>query len=418
MTDCPYVRNVECAGPAAGDRFWRCPVHQRRMTRRWTDHCRERADYFARFNGRKKPIVARPSLKPNGHGPGSKLLAMWEAAGVPHCQQCLMLAAKMDGWGKRGCADRVGEIVRQILPRARRWMALNHPWVHRLAGATGLEDATLKLAIRRKVHDAIEQAEDRPVQSTRIFKPLPWQRAGPPIKRRNLIYHVYPTRINSVWLHNIRSLLHYWRAFNGRKLVTVALASETEPLEIVQTAFGACQTEIEWLPIRNDPELREVAGFRLLVDAIQSRRDDEASFFAHTKGNTSAAARAGIPRWRNAMLYHLLARWEECVEVLRYHPCVGTTKMVSRSPFPFPSGLRRGLWMFSGTFFWFRHDAVFHRDDWMIPHDRYGAEAWLGGLFAEHEAFSMFQPWPPAQWPLNSPYALDHYPSQFDDPDA
>jgi adenine/guanine phosphoribosyltransferase-like PRPP-binding protein len=122
--------------------------------------------------GKKRP------LKPNAYGPGSKLLAIFEAAGVPHCDECLDLAGKMDRWGKRGCAQRVSQIVGDILPRARQWMADNKPWAHGLLGLVGAEDAVLRLAIRRKVQQAIDQAEDRrPRAARKVEKRRP--RAAP-----------------------------------------------------------------------------------------------------------------------------------------------------------------------------------------------------------------------------------------------
>jgi hypothetical protein len=72
---------------------------------------------------------------------------------------------------------------------------------------------------------------------------------------------------------------------------------------------------------------------------------------------------------------------------------------------PYPNRLDHGQWMFAGTFFWFRHDAVFGKPNWWrIPRDRYGAESWLSGLFDVHEAATVFQPWPASEYPPPSPY--------------
>jgi hypothetical protein len=72
---------------------------------------------------------------------------------------------------------------------------------------------------------------------------------------------------------------------------------------------------------------------------------------------------------------------------------------------PYPTRLMVGNWMFSGTFFWFRHDRVFTRPGWdKIADDRYGAEAWLSSLLYEHESVSLYQPWPVDKYPTPSPY--------------
>lgn len=101
----------------------------------------------------------RPSRESQS-GPGSQLIRIMEEAGVPHCQACLDLAAKMDAWGPDGCTERLDEIMAGILPRAREWLSAERPWVHRLLSATSLEDAALRLAIRQKVKQAIELAID------------------------------------------------------------------------------------------------------------------------------------------------------------------------------------------------------------------------------------------------------------------
>lgn len=105
-------------------------------------------------SGRKK----QRALQLNNHGPGSQLIKIMDEAGVPHCQACLDLAAKMDAWGPAGCERRMEEIVSEILPRAREWLGDNKPWAHRLLSAVKLEDTALRLAIRQKVLQAIRAA--------------------------------------------------------------------------------------------------------------------------------------------------------------------------------------------------------------------------------------------------------------------
>jgi len=90
---------------------------------------------------------------------------------MPHCEACLELAAKMDAWGPEGCEQRLDEIVEDILPRARSWMAENQLWAHRLLRIAVLEDTALRAAIRRYVRQAIERARNQP---------------APPRRKRNL----------------------------------------------------------------------------------------------------------------------------------------------------------------------------------------------------------------------------------------
>jgi len=112
-----------------------------------------------------------PTPKPNGRGPGSQLLKVFEAAGVPHCNDCLILAGRMDRWGKRGCLRRLDKIVADILPRAREWMKENKPFFHRLLSLTKLEDTALNVAIRRKVKDAIRSVPDSSSKVRAVQRP-------------------------------------------------------------------------------------------------------------------------------------------------------------------------------------------------------------------------------------------------------
>ena len=235
-----------------------------------------------------------------------------------------------------------------------------------------------------------------------------------PIKRRNLLYHVYPDPANDIWRCNVTKCVEHWTVFNGRKLVVIATGPGLLDPSTVQDAFD--RSDAEYLLVPNDAKLREVAGFKRLIAEVASTSSREASFFAHTKGNTTEGHREGVARWRNVMYSHLLGKADACMEHLKRYAAVGTTKMTFQRPggFRYPSGLHHGLWMFAGTFFWFRHDVIFSGPH-EVPHDRYGAEAWLGGLLPVEQGFSIFQPWPERQHPPNSPYAPEHYPEDFDD---
>ena len=95
----------------------------------------------------------------DGFGPGSQLLAAYATAGMPHCEDCLRLASRMDEWGVDGCRERAREITDEILPRARGWLAEHKPWARRLFGLLGIEVAALRLIIDRDVRRAIAATE-------------------------------------------------------------------------------------------------------------------------------------------------------------------------------------------------------------------------------------------------------------------
>lgn len=230
-------------------------------------------------------------------------------------------------------------------------------------------------------------------------------RSWPGVQTLNLIYHVCPLTSNDVWRANVRQVVRRLPIFNGRKVVAVATGPTLHAVDEVRRAFG--DPGIEYLELPNDPQLREVATFLPLLEAVESTAPDEASFYAHTKGNSTRDSAFGAELWRNAMYHHLLDHANVCRDLLMKHPCVGTHKIRWPAGYKqFPSGLQHGhSWMFAGTFYWFRHDAVFAHPHWRdVPRDRYGAEAWLSGLFEPDEAATVFQPWPANEHPTPSPY--------------
>lgn len=230
------------------------------------------------------------------------------------------------------------------------------------------------------------------------------------ITKRNLIYHVYAASRNDGWRQNVAELRKRLALFNGRRVVAVALGPAAHGLNVVQAEFGDDAAGIQWITVPNDTRLREVRTFRPLLDAVASTAPDEATWYGHTKANTTKDGMAGAWSWARAMYANLLDRWPDVSQALQQFAAVGTTQIAwtAYRRFPYPSGLQRGTWMFAGTFYWFRHDRIFGDPRWSdIPRDRYGAESWLAGFLDQSEVHSIYQPWPPHQWP--NPYESKWY---------
>jgi len=241
------------------------------------------------------------------------------------------------------------------------------------------------------------------------------------VSRLNLIYHVCPLQTNDGWKDNLWELLQRWSVFNGRKVLAIATGEGLHSPETVKQLIS--RSDAEYIHVPNNRELREVASFRLLLEAIQSTDPDEASFYGHTKGNSTADNAQGAWLWTLAMYRHLLDQPEAIRELLRAFAAVGCCKMVwpkGTIP-PYPTKLAVGNWMFAGCFWWVRHSKVFTLDwrnmpnrDWRnIPNDRYAAEAWLSGFLDESEAVSVYQPWPVDQYPTPSPYSPWQHKGRF-----
>ncbi len=232
---------------------------------------------------------------------------------------------------------------------------------------------------------------------------------------RNCIYHVYASTRNDLWERNVNQLLKRIALFNGRRVVAIAYGQDDiVPFDQVAQRFAGQGFEI--LKILNCRELREVASFRSLLESVASLDPEAATFYAHTKANSTNDDPLGAKRWAHLMYDKLLR--PEVPELLAEWSAVGTHKMQwpRGTCFQFPSMLQRGQYMFAGTFFWFRHDRVFAHPQWRdIPHDRYGAEAWLAGFIPPEECHSVWQPPGFDRYPTSSPYNPSHYPEHYDD---
>lgn len=106
--------------------------------------------------------------------PGTELVNIFQSMGMPSCQSCLDLAKRMDEWGVEGCRSREGEIIEDILPRARRWWESSSPWMKANAWFKGQSSAIvaglksggsvnglLRESIRQHVDKALSVAEGK-----------------------------------------------------------------------------------------------------------------------------------------------------------------------------------------------------------------------------------------------------------------
>lgn len=99
------------------------------------------------------------------YGPGTELIAAFKKLGVPSCQQCIELAAQMDAWGVGGCRERLEEIVEDIFPRGKEWVANNRPWAHALLPNI-VEDMGIRRTLKGYVTKAIDAADAKLVRKT------------------------------------------------------------------------------------------------------------------------------------------------------------------------------------------------------------------------------------------------------------
>ena len=234
--------------------------------------------------------------------------------------------------------------------------------------------------------------------------------------RRNLLYHVWPCATNDIWLRNVRQLRRRMGVFNGRKIVSISTGGNCVDPSDVKAAFD--WPGIEWMEIPNEPTYGERVSFGRMLEAIRSLSPNEITFYAHAKGPTHP----GLPSamwWRNAMYHHLLDDIDAVESALLSKAAVGTFQINTDGTVS-PTGLASSSWHFAGTFYWFRHDRIFHDPSWsMIKWDYYASEAWLGSLLHPDLTTSLYQPadfYAPGIWIYDPNWWVNNNLERIDDP--
>lgn len=197
--------------------------------------------------------------------------------------------------------------------------------------------------------------------------------------KRNLYFYLYPVS-GSLWDWHLDQLRRHARAFNGKKVVVVATDARTAPLAAVKrrlAGFGA-----RLLQVPNDPARGEAASFAKGLGLLRSLGDDELTFYAHGKGVTHGGLKSLVMQaWSEAMYALNLSNVRAVERLMADHAAVGCFRQ------EVPHG--GSGWHFSGTFFWFKHAALFARDWRDLGRGRYGVEGWLGRHVPLEESFSL-----------------------------
>jgi len=231
----------------------------------------------------------------------------------------------------------------------------------------------------------------------------------------NLIFHFYPWKVNDCWKLHAWMLKRYLPFFYGKKVVAVATDDESWGIDEVKKEID--DPLVEYIRVTNNSNLCEQVSFLDLLSEVNNPDENFRTFYGHSKGNLRVTDDEdenddhilGVITWMDNIYSHLLGHIWTVIDLLEVFKCVGTNKMIwpKNISSPYPSRLLHGNWMFAGTFFWFRNDAVFSHPDWAkIPEDRYAVEAYLSGLFPEKEAISICQSWPSRKSPWPPPYDL------------
>lgn len=331
----------------------------------------------------------KQSIQRLSGGAGTELVRILKGYGVPACQACRDLAAKMDSWGIESCRDRIEDIVDDMLPRAKDWIASKRRWIHSLL-PDSVETFAVKLRLRGLINEAIESVESQkqriPKQTNRRRNNLSItkKRDRSPIEaiefngsiHRNLIYHIYPVHGNGVWQWNVSQLLSRIDVFNGRKIVSIVTDNKTDSVEDVQDMFPS---EIEFVVKKNKKRSGETVTFISMLRDVIDDDQNAITFYGHAKGVTrKSSERSVIQRWTESMYSACLDNVDHVERQLVDHGVVGAYRRQQQ--------LGKARWYYSGTFYWFRHIHAFHRNWKYVDPKYWGSESWPGNLFNLNES--------------------------------
>lgn len=193
---------------------------------------------------------------------------------------------------------------------------------------------------------------------------------------RHLIYHICPLKSGAeMWRWNINELLRRIHLFNGRRIAGIVTGPECDPPEAVREVLNP--HGFECLERVNRKDRGELQTMPEMLGMVASTAADEITFYAHAKGVSRSTVATPCRQWA-AMLYEAclddIAAVERALEDFAF---AGAAKSYGRFPVP---------WHYSGTFFWLRNERVFARPWRKFIQQRYGSEAWPGGVAAHTEA--------------------------------
>ena len=217
----------------------------------------------------------------------------------------------------------------------------------------------------------------------RVYEPAHRQPTAGTI--RHLLYFVYPVAADGgrVWRWNLDKLRRRINLFNGRRVVAVAAGPGAEPAA-AREALAGCG--VEFLEVENDPDLREMAAFPMLLESVSAHDGPcHATFYGHAKGVTSEAWSPAVRRWTEAMYAGCLDHWPAVRRLLVNHPVVGAFR---RNNFGWPES--RSAWHYSGTFRWQRNADLYSRDWREIDRFWCGSESHPSLHFTAGEAACLF----------------------------
>ena len=192
----------------------------------------------------------------------------------------------------------------------------------------------------------------------------------------HLMMHIYP-RVGGTWRDAVAEIRSRRSLFEGRRVAGVALGEGLESRESVRDTLGDLFDSVTF--VDNDPGLREVATFPLLITSLRGVAGNV--FYCHTKGSTHPAESI-CQEWRRLM-FSVCLDYPALIDCsLRSHAIAGPCRRVG--------DMLSVPWHFSGAFYWLRAAAAWARNWGHIHQVWYGVESWPAVQFSIEESACLF----------------------------
>ncbi len=349
------------------------------------------------------------------YGPGTELLAIYEAAKIPTCDACKELAQDMNDWGIEGCRSKLEEIIADILPRAKAWVDDEYPWATFFVPDV-FEEFGIEVKIRRDVNKAINAAEatitDRlkKRENPQTGKPIvahgcstcgggdAWnQRRGgvaptaDQTKRYNSVMaepkpspdpftdtpvlhfggHLWP--VKGYWQRHADAWNRLSEMINGKLVVGVVTDRESDSIATVRSALS---DKIELFEAPNTPEGENPTFARF--QETMPRGQNDVFLYAHGKGCRKRTFESkAIDLWIEMMYAVLFDHKNIVTQMASGYKMVGAFRMFGEDPHQPQFG-----WHYAGTF-WALRAKYFPGT--VVQPVYGGVEAWPGQNFQASE---------------------------------
>jgi hypothetical protein len=200
--------------------------------------------------------------------------------------------------------------------------------------------------------------------------------------RRNLLYHIYPVSGSGAWQGSVDRLKQSLHLFNGKIIVAVATdppggklprhrgayhpppnehLPPCDTMDAVMERFEPWTGRIEFVHVKNDPNLREVATFLPLFSRVASTDPRDITLSAHAKGATREGRHPASARWAEILYEVFLDHWPLVERHLRAYPITGAFRLRGAC---WAAELTSSDWCYAGSWFAFRNRDLFTKPDW------------------------------------------------------